>query len=169
MGKSCTPLTFPRHQLTTSNPQLLIGLAYPLYNVFLPIYIRTRGAQLGGLSDSEIWRNYAISNLSSIPSPILAGFMCKSKFFWGRRGTMIIGALVTMAFFFAYTEVKSNAQNLGFTCAISFCLVCLPFYSTAVLADESCNRTSTTAPSTPTRQKSCPRLTGARATASRSV
>jgi hypothetical protein len=36
---------------------------------------------------------------------------------------MIIGALVTMAFFFAYTEVKSNAQNLGFTCAISFCLV----------------------------------------------
>jgi hypothetical protein len=50
--------------------------------------------------------------------------MCRSKFFWGRRGTMIIGALVTMAFFFAYTEVKSNAQNLGFTCAISFCLVC---------------------------------------------
>lgn len=44
---------------------------------------------------------------------------------------MIIGALVTMAFFFAYTEVKSNAQNLGFTCAISFCLVC---DSTSVLA-----------------------------------
>ena len=37
---------------------------------------------------------------------------------------MIIGALVTMAFFFAYTQVRSNAQNLGFTCAISFCLVC---------------------------------------------
>jgi len=36
---------------------------------------------------------------------------------------MIIGALITMAFFFAYTEVKNNAQNLGFTCAISFCLV----------------------------------------------
>jgi len=107
------------------NQQLLIGLAYPLYNVFLPIYIRTRGAQLGGLSDSEIWRNYALSNLSSIPSPILAGYMCRSKYFWGRRGTMIIGALVTMAFFFAYTEVKSNAQNLGFTCAISFCLVSL--------------------------------------------
>jgi hypothetical protein len=117
------PITPPLfHQLT--DPQLLIGLAYPLYNVFLPIYIRTRGAQLGGLSDSEIWRNYALSNLSSIPSPILAGYMCKSKYFWGRRGTMIIGALVTMAFFFAYTEVKSNAQNLGFTCAISFCLVC---------------------------------------------
>jgi hypothetical protein len=36
---------------------------------------------------------------------------------------MINGVLVTMALFFAYTEVKSNAQNLGFTCVISFCLV----------------------------------------------
>lgn len=55
--------------------------------------------------------------------------MCKSRFFWGRRGTMIIGALVTMAFFFAYTQVRSNAQNLGFTCAISFCLVLKPPHS----------------------------------------
>ncbi|KAK4624365.1 MFS siderochrome iron transporter 1 [Fulvia fulva] len=101
---------------------LLIGLAYPLFNVFLPTYLATRGAALGGLSDSARWRNYAIANLCSIPSPILAGFMCRSRIFWGRRGTMIIGALVTMAFFFAYTQVRSNAQNLGFTCAISFCL-----------------------------------------------
>jgi hypothetical protein len=36
---------------------------------------------------------------------------------------MIIGALITMAFFFAYTTVKNNAENNGFTCAISFCLV----------------------------------------------
>ncbi|KAH9844742.1 membrane transporter, partial [Teratosphaeria destructans] len=101
---------------------LLIGLAYPLYNVFLPEYLASRGAALGGLSVYDQWRNYAIANVCSIPSPILAGFMCKSRFFWGRRGTMIIGALLTMAFFFAYTRVKSNAENLGFTCAISFCL-----------------------------------------------
>lgn len=63
------------------------------------------------------------SSRCGIPSPILAAFMCKSKYFWGRRGTMIIGALVTMAFFFAYTQVSSNAGNLGYTCAINFCLV----------------------------------------------
>ncbi|KAH0389907.1 MFS general substrate transporter, partial [Aureobasidium melanogenum] len=63
-----------------------------------------------------------IANLCSIPSPILAGYMCRSKLFWGRRGTMIIGALITMAFFFAYTQVRNNAQNLAFTCCISFCL-----------------------------------------------
>ncbi|WPH01544.1 Hypothetical protein R9X50_00439100 [Acrodontium crateriforme] len=101
---------------------LLIGLAYPLYNVFLPVYISTRSSALGGLSQSQQWRNYALSNLSSIPSPILAGFMCRSGYFWGRRGTMIIGALLTMIFFFAYTQVRTNAQNLGFTCAISFSL-----------------------------------------------
>ncbi|TKA83238.1 hypothetical protein B0A55_02955 [Friedmanniomyces simplex] len=101
---------------------LLIGLAYPLYNVFLPTYLATRGAALGGLSVSDQWRNYAVANLCGIPSPILAGFMCRSGWFWGRRGTMVIGALVTMAFFFAYTQVKSNAENLGFTCAIGFCL-----------------------------------------------
>jgi len=104
---------------------LLIGLAYPLYNVFLPTYLATRGAALGGLSASAQWRNYAAANLCSIPSPILAGWMCKSRWFWGRRGTMIFGALLTMAFFFAYTQVKSNVENLGFTCAISFSLVSL--------------------------------------------
>ena len=104
----------------------LIGLAYPLYNVFLPIYLRTRGAQLGGLSPGEQWSYYAAANLCSIPSPILAGYMCKSRWFWGRRGTMIIGAMLTMVFFFAYTQVRNNDQNVGFSCAISFCLVSAP-------------------------------------------
>ncbi|RMY70845.1 hypothetical protein D0863_05523 [Hortaea werneckii] len=120
---------------------LLIGLAYPLYNVFLPQYLRTRGAQLGGLSEYEQWRNYAIANACGIPSPIVAGLMCRSGWFWGRRGesqrqvytywtplphtiagTMIIGTLLTMAFLFAYTQVKNNSQNAGFTSAINFCL-----------------------------------------------
>jgi len=33
---------------------------------------------------------------------------------------MVLGALVTMAFFFAYTVVRNHAGNLGFTCAIYF-------------------------------------------------
>ncbi|KAJ5220439.1 Major facilitator superfamily domain general substrate transporter [Penicillium chermesinum] len=101
---------------------LLIGLAYPLYNVFLPKYLATRGAKLGEGSDYITWRNYAINNTASIFGPVLAGAMCSSPWFWGRRGTMIIGALVTMIFFFCYTQVRTAAENLGFTCAISFCL-----------------------------------------------
>ncbi|KAF2423200.1 MFS general substrate transporter [Tothia fuscella] len=101
---------------------LLIGLAYPLYNVFLPTYLASRGAQFGDDSEYTTWRNYALVNFSGIGGPVLAGFMCHSRFFWGRRGTMVIGALVTMVFFFAYTQVRSASQNLGFSCAINFCL-----------------------------------------------
>lgn len=101
---------------------LLIGLAYPLYNVFLPTYLKTRGADFGESSDYITWRNYAIANVVSIPGPLVAGFMCKSRLFWGRRGTMIVGAALTMAFLFAYTQVRNATQNLAFTCCIGFCL-----------------------------------------------
>lgn len=105
---------------------LLIGLAYPLYNVFLPTYLATRGAEFGQTSPYITWRNYAIVNVCGIFGPMLAGAMCASRLFWGRRGTMIIGALITMVFFFCFTQVRSAAQNLGFNCAISFCLVNYP-------------------------------------------
>jgi hypothetical protein len=35
---------------------------------------------------------------------------------------MLIGALVTAVFFFAYTTVHTAPHNVGFSCAISFCL-----------------------------------------------
>jgi MFS family permease len=44
----------------------LIGLAYPLYNVFLPTYLKTRGAQFGVTSQYITWRNYCLANLCSI-------------------------------------------------------------------------------------------------------
>jgi hypothetical protein len=34
----------------------------------------------------------------------------------------VIGALITMAFFFAYTQVRNNAENLAFSCLIGFFL-----------------------------------------------
>ena len=76
--------------------------------------------------------------------------MCEIPFL-GRRGTMVIGALVTsmsvednitqtyilltmtVTFFFAYTQVRTAAQNLGFSCAISFCLNI--YYGTLYVSD----------------------------------
>jgi MFS family permease len=52
---------------------------------------------------------------------MLAGYMANWKVL-GRKYTMVIGALVTMAFFFAYTQVRTNTQNVGFSCAIGFSL-----------------------------------------------
>ncbi|KAH6657608.1 major facilitator superfamily domain-containing protein [Truncatella angustata] len=98
----------------------LIGLAYPLFYVFLNTYLASRGAT-SGVSTYDTWRNYALTNVSSIFGPMLAGWMCDQKVL-GRKYTMVIGALVTMAFFFAYTAVHTPAQNVGFSCAIGFCL-----------------------------------------------
>ncbi|KAI1098805.1 MFS general substrate transporter [Jackrogersella minutella] len=98
----------------------LIGLAYPLFYVFLNSYLAGRGAY-AGVGTFETWRNYTLTNISGIFGPILAAWMCNLKFL-GRRYTMVIGALVTMAFFFAYTAVSTPAQNVGFSCAIAFCI-----------------------------------------------
>lgn len=46
--------------------------------------------------------------------------MCSTRL--GRKYTMVIGALITMAFFFAYTQVRTATQNVAFTCVINFCL-----------------------------------------------
>ncbi|VTT64501.1 unnamed protein product [Fusarium fujikuroi] len=97
----------------------LIGLAYPLFYVFLPSYLASRGAVFNR-SKFEIWRNYALTNISGIPGPIVAGFMCNTKL--GRKYTMVIGALISMAFFFAYTSVKTSVQDITFTCLIAFCI-----------------------------------------------
>ncbi|KAF1814571.1 membrane transporter [Eremomyces bilateralis CBS 781.70] len=101
---------------------LLIGLAYPLYNVFLPIYLKTRGAQFGETSEYIRWRNYALVNMAGIFGPIPAAYMAKSRYFWGRKGTMIIGAILTSIFFFAYTQVRSADQNVAFTVVVNFLL-----------------------------------------------
>ncbi|EUC40730.1 hypothetical protein COCMIDRAFT_9439 [Bipolaris oryzae ATCC 44560] len=98
----------------------LIGLAYPLYNVFLPAYLASRGAAFGQSSPYITWRNYTLVNFSGIWGPVLAGWMCETRL--GRKYTMVVGALVTMAFFFAYTQVRTATQNVAFTCIINFCL-----------------------------------------------
>lgn len=46
--------------------------------------------------------------------------MCNTKL--GRKYTMAIGAMITMAFFFAYTAVQTSVQDLTLTCMIAFCI-----------------------------------------------
>ncbi|KAI9739696.1 MAG: hypothetical protein M1834_006415 [Cirrosporium novae-zelandiae] len=99
---------------------LLIGLAYPLFNVFLPSYLASRGADFGQISPNVTWRNYALANFASIWGPVLAAFLCTTRI--GRRGTMVVGALLSMAFFFAYTQVRTQTQNIAFTCIVDFTL-----------------------------------------------
>jgi len=98
-----------------------LGLAYPLFYVFLPDYLASRGAQTGESGPYYQWRNYMLSSVTGIFGPVVAAFMCNSKLL-GRKYTMAIGALITMAFFFAYTAVKTPAQNVALSCVIAFSL-----------------------------------------------
>lgn len=72
----------------------MIGLAYPLFNVFLPYYLSSRGVSFGVTSTYETWRNYALVQVCGIFGPILGGYMSNIRIL-GRRYTMVIGALIT--------------------------------------------------------------------------
>jgi hypothetical protein len=72
----------------------MIGLAYPLFNVFLPYYLQSRGVSFGVTSPDVTWRNYALVQVCGIFGPILGGYMSNVRVL-GRRYTMVIGALLT--------------------------------------------------------------------------
>lgn len=97
---------------------LVIGTVSPLYYVFLPYYLAYRGQGGGPSSNYITWRNYAIDQVSGLLGPILAAILVESKFF-GRRGTLALGAFITMVLQFGYTQIRSPAQNLGVSAAIS--------------------------------------------------
>jgi MFS family permease len=84
------------------------------------VYLQNSGASFNR-SQFETWRNYALTNTSSIPGPMVAGFLCNTKLL-GRKYTMVIGALLTVVFLFAYTQIKTKDQDVAFSCTVSFCL-----------------------------------------------
>lgn len=96
----------------------VIGLVSPLYGVFLPYYLASRGADVGDNSNYTVWRDYAINQVAGLGGPIIAAFLVETKYL-GRRGALAIGALITMVLQFGYTQIKTPAQNLGVSAAIS--------------------------------------------------
>lgn len=68
-------------------------------------------------SFTETYRDYTITNVCSIFGPLIAAGLVESKYL-GRRYTMAIGAIVTAAFFFGYTAIKTPTQNLALSSSI---------------------------------------------------
>ena len=97
---------------------LVIGMVSPLYTVFLPYYLMSRGADVGDNSNYTTWRNYAVNQVAGLLGPCIAAVLVETRFV-GRRGTLAIGAAITMALQFGYTQIKTPAQNLGVSASIS--------------------------------------------------
>ena len=96
----------------------VIGMVSPLYTVFLPYYLMSRGADVGDNSNYTTWRNYAVNQVAGLLGPCIAAVLVEARFV-GRRGTLAIGAAITMALQFGYTQIKTPAQNLGVSASIS--------------------------------------------------
>jgi hypothetical protein len=112
----------PRLALSTTLMLFLwcsIGMAYPLYNSFIPIYLATKGVSYGSTSLSETYRTYAIQAVCGIPASLLGGLLVNTKHL-GRKGTGTLACFCTGIFLFLFTRATTNASVLGFTCAIAF-------------------------------------------------
>ncbi|KAH7371868.1 major facilitator superfamily domain-containing protein [Cadophora sp. MPI-SDFR-AT-0126] len=97
----------------------MIGMAYPLYNSFIPIYLENRGVAASTTSLNETYRNYAIQAIYGIPASAIGGLTVDMKHI-GRKGTGTVVCICTGLFLFLYTQAKSSAAVLGFSCAVAF-------------------------------------------------
>ncbi|KAL4072455.1 major facilitator superfamily domain-containing protein [Scleroderma yunnanense] len=97
----------------------LIGLAFPLYSVFVNYYLQTRGAALGNESLSIVYRNQVILSVIGIPGGLMAGYLIELPML-GRRGTLAISTVLTGVFILASTTARTPNSYLGWNCGYSF-------------------------------------------------
>lgn len=96
----------------------IIGLAFPLYNAFLPYYLETRGNANKPLSVNETYRNSLIVAAIGVPGALLAGLLVELRI--GRKGALSISLVLTGVFLYASTTAKTPDANLGWNCAFTF-------------------------------------------------
>ncbi|KAF9884040.1 hypothetical protein FE257_002378 [Aspergillus nanangensis] len=95
-----------------------IGMGYPLFNAFLPQYIKRAGGATEQ-STSTVYRNYAITSVVGVPGAFLACYTVNLKYV-GRKGTMIAGTLVTGVLLFCFTASTDPDIQLLCTCLEAF-------------------------------------------------
>ncbi|KAI0819257.1 MFS general substrate transporter [Trametes gibbosa] len=96
----------------------LIGLAFALYNNYIPFFLATRGADFGDGSVYITYRNQVILSVVGIPGAFLAGWMVELRYF-GRNGTLALSTILTGAFLLASTTARSSDALLGWNCGYS--------------------------------------------------
>ncbi|KAI0357555.1 MFS general substrate transporter [Trametes cingulata] len=95
-----------------------IGLAYALYNNYIPFFLATRGADFGDGSVYITYRNQVILSVVGIPGAFLAGWMVEMRYL-GRNGTLAISTILTGVFLLASTTARSSNALLGWNCGYS--------------------------------------------------
>lgn len=99
-----------------------IGLAYPLFNSFLPQYLLqpiNGKAQTEVTPVSIVYRNLVITSMVGIPGSLLAWYTVDLRFI-GRKGTMAISTLISGVFVYLFTVATSAKYQLACTCVHAF-------------------------------------------------
>lgn len=96
-----------------------IGLAFPLYNGFVTVFLQTRGADFGDGSFYITYRNQVILSVMGIPGALLAGWMVERRWL-GRKGTLAVSTALTGVFLFASTTARTSDGLLGWNCGYTF-------------------------------------------------
>lgn len=95
--------------------------SYPLYTIFLSYYLAAHGADLGDGSAYQTYRDWAVSSIIGIFGPILSMFMVGMPSLRSRR-SITITACMCAIFSGVFTIVKSETENLAFSCMTGFWL-----------------------------------------------
>lgn len=98
----------------------LIGLAFPLYNAFIPYLQAIKGAQFGDGSTYITYRNQVIIAVLGIPGALLGGALVEIRGF-GRKGTLSLSTILTGVFLYCSTTAATSNALLGWNCAFNFC------------------------------------------------
>ncbi|KAF8526272.1 MFS general substrate transporter [Hysterangium stoloniferum] len=101
----------------------LIGLAYPLFNAFLPIYLSHRSVASGG-GVNQTYRNYTIIASLGVPGSMIACLMVdwtrKGRLsFGGRKFAMMLSTALTGIFLFLFTTATTQSGILAYSCVTS--------------------------------------------------
>ncbi|EJU02774.1 MFS general substrate transporter, partial [Dacryopinax primogenitus] len=99
-----------------------LGLAYPLYNGFVTLYLTNAGAAFGDTSLNTTYRNYAIFSILGIPGSLIACVLVEWKGKWafgGRKFAMALSTVLSGLFLFLFTTAKTEPAILGWNCATS--------------------------------------------------
>lgn len=96
-----------------------IGLAYPLYNAFIPYIQAQRGVDFGDGSTYITYRNSLIIAVLGIPGALIGGVLVELPRF-GRKGALACSTALTGVFLFASTTAVTSNALLGWNCAFNF-------------------------------------------------
>lgn len=94
----------------------LVGLAFPLYNAFLPTYLEDRVTVPNSVYIT--YRNTLIVAVVGIPGAIIAGLLVELRI--GRKGTLCGAMIMTGIVLFGSTTAKTSDSYLVWTCFFNF-------------------------------------------------